>query len=576
MMDPIYQPGFLAQIVWANVFVLLALFVVAFMFLVAKRRTAQCGARRGWGRFMGFLMLVFLALYLIRLDDWRRNADRFGSHHAQTSTGLALPGAPVVHHQVAQVRQMERARQLEQAHAARVNELTANVSMHQLWDKLHTPRIKLDQDGVDASPAIAVASGPIAVAAPSADPGTVAAPLSEQTSESLAITLTRLEQLVSQTVAVADRVSEAGTLMGKAMIALKETVDTKAPPAAPKDVAAVAVAADVQIDDQPQLAAIEQRNVEIQFDERKLREASITFDRARKILGKDGFFRGNAVRFSPQEQRIEITGPLEAGYESRLAGTLLGSAGVRGRALHVSDVAKISPNPDAANSEVTVAKTATGEPPAWVDDPPKRVGNTWREVVVTGEYATKEECDRAADVLLLLSVYRHLLQLTGEPDSLSGQWRPDLSIHGSRVMVDGEYLLADQGRLVLEGNPYSARLQRLNDFGIGIDFVRREIAQDEYLQTVDRSFGPMLNLHTLIEFTPSVDAELRRRWNEYRRDERLFAVGAGAGSVLGVIGLVFGLLKVDTWTKGYYSKRLFLGVPAAIIGVLALLSMLGV
>ena len=48
-------------------------------------------------------------------------------------------------------------------------------------------------------------------------------------------------------------------------------------------------------------------------------------------------------------------------------------------------------------------------------------------------------------------------------------------------------------------------------------------------------------------------------------------VGAGAGSVLGLIGLVFGLLKVDTWTKGYYTKRLFLGVPAAIIGLLALL-----
>ena len=32
----------------------------------------------------------------------------------------------------------------------------------------------------------------------------------------------------------------------------------------------------------------------------------------------------------------------------------------------------------------------------------------------------------------------------------------------------------------------------------------------------------------------------------------------------------YGLLKVDTWTKGYYTKRLFLGVPAAIIGFVAL------
>jgi hypothetical protein len=35
--------------------------------------------------------------------------------------------------------------------------------------------------------------------------------------------------------------------------------------------------------------------------------------------------------------------------------------------------------------------------------------------------------------------------------------------------------------------------------------------------------------------------------------------------------LVWGLLKIDTATKGYYTKRLFLGVPAAIIGGFLLL-----
>ena len=83
----------------------------------------------------------------------------------------------------------------------------------------------------------------------------------------------------------------------------------------------------------------------------------------------------------------------------------------------------------------------------------------------------------------------------------------------------------------------------------------------------------MKKLYTLVEFTPSVDAELLRRWDELRRQDRFAVVGTGAGSVLGLIGLAFGLLKVDTWTKGYYTKRLFLGVPAAIIGVLALLGL---
>jgi hypothetical protein len=49
-------------------------------------------------------------------------------------------------------------------------------------------------------------------------------------------------------------------------------------------------------------------------------------------------------------------------------------------------------------------------------------------------------------------------------------------------------------------------------------------------------------------------------------------VGVGAASVLGLIGVAWGLLRVDTMTKGYYSKWLFIGVPAAIISVVALLA----
>ncbi len=83
----------------------------------------------------------------------------------------------------------------------------------------------------------------------------------------------------------------------------------------------------------------------------------------------------------------------------------------------------------------------------------------------------------------------------------------------------------------------------------------------------------MKKLYTMLEFRPSVDTELLRRWDELRRQDRFSVVGAGAGSVLGLIGLAFGLLKVDTWTRGYYTKRLFFGVPAAIIGLVGLLSL---
>jgi hypothetical protein len=95
--------------------------------------------------------------------------------------------------------------------------------------------------------------------------------------------------------------------------------------------------------------------------------------------------------------------------------------------------------------------------------------------------------------------------------------------------------------------------------GLGSIYIRREVVPEdgEYLETVERSFGPMRKLYTQMEFTPSVDRELRERWESHQREERLAVVGAGAGGILGLLGMVYGLLKVDTWTTGYYHERLF-------------------
>jgi hypothetical protein len=126
-------------------------------------------------------------------------------------------------------------------------------------------------------------------------------------------------------------------------------------------------------------------------------------------------------------------------------------------------------------------------------------------------------------------------------------------------------------RSITEDATWPNRVYQLESAGITLDFVRREIAKDEYLEAVQRSVGPMMKLYTLVEFSPGVDRDLRIYWDSYRRQERLAAVGFGAGGILSLLGLTYGLLKVDTWTKGYYTKRLFLGVPAAIIGLVALL-----
>ncbi|MCI0493205.1 MAG: hypothetical protein L0Z07_09740, partial [Planctomycetes bacterium] len=194
--------------------------------------------------------------------------------------------------------------------------------------------------------------------------------------------------------------------------------------------------------------------------------------------------------------------------------------------------------------------------PTWIDEAQKRVGNTWREVVVTDEYATIDECYAERDKLLMIATGEFVKQFAGANGVYSTTVGPDglERVHQPRP----------------NAFPVIARYPALYRMGITADYLRREIAKDEYVETVERSFGPMKKLYTLVEFSPAVDNELRQRWAAYQRQERFAIVGIGAASILGLLSLVWGLLKVDTWTKGYYTKRLFLGVPLGILGLFGL------
>jgi hypothetical protein len=228
----------------------------------------------------------------------------------------------------------------------------------------------------------------------------------------------------------------------------------------------------------------------------------------------------------------------------------------------------VAASASAERKNVERAATGTGGAPAstkpsWAEEPPKRVGNVQREVIVTEDYATLAECYKVTDICLLLTTYNHLMRLTGQ-SHVSETTLPNVTLHHSFVLADGE--------VILNGDiTYDSRLNYLAKLGIGIDFIRNEIAKDEYVETVERSVGPMKKLYTLVEFSPLADRQLLQRWEMNERYKRFTFVGMGAGSVLCLLGGVFALLKFDTWTKGYYTKRLFIGVPAAIIGGVLLL-----
>lgn len=569
---------------------LVFLFVGALCFAFFGKR-GNCGGANGarrfsWGKAIIGIVVAIVLLKYTTFPFWQGSQRHVAWNHAD-----AMRAAE---EQVRQTQEQAR-RQIEVAKriADEATEKAAAVQVEgknfqEMLEQLTEPRIELDAEGAKVT--VEAETKPAAAVTADTGKAKLVVPISAQTQESLARTAKRLELMVDQVAVVAEQVSDAGTLLGKAMVALNERIDSssKAPAelaAAPAAIAAAAAmpaevpaepVAEAMAHSEPQptsealkeigLDDLATNTIEIQVDPVKLHQIGLSFEKLKEILSREGLWHGTVVRFDADKLLISTQGKFEQGYFERLLNTLVYTVGQQRLPIHLRDVADVK-----ALEPIPVAKQDGSSKPAWIDKPPHKIGNAWREVVATEEYSTPEECARAADVLLLFKTYDHLAQILGSPRS--EQPLPSLTFYteSGQIAADGKIVYRSDGKY---GEWLDYRLKMLADMGVGSEFVRREMVPEngEYYATAERSAGPMTKLYTMLEFRPSVDSELRRRWEELRRGERFAVVGAGAGSVLGLLGLAFGLLKVDTWTKGYYSKRLFLGVPAAIIGGLALLS----
>lgn len=174
--------------------------------------------------------------------------------------------------------------------------------------------------------------------------------------------------------------------------------------------------------------------------------------------------------------------------------------------------------------------------PDWVVNPPKLVtGEVRRYVVEAGPYQTVNEC---------------YARLRDEMRRVVQQRVQDLA-------------MAATGQAYVYAPPLE--WMHLSD-----DYIVRELLTDEFVDVNDTSVGDMRTAWGLLEFTDAQDQRLLDGWKSYARREGIAVTGAISAGVLTVLGGIFALLKIDTWTRGYYTKRLFLGVPAAIIGLILL------
>jgi cytoskeletal protein RodZ len=279
-----------------------------------------------------------------------------------------------------------------------------------------------------------------------------------------------------------------------------------------------------------------EKAVLIKMDADKLRQYSLTDGTVASILEQRGVWKG-AVTVARDRSGKQITavGPIR---DTELLPRVILTA-MHGRAVYLSDVATITEN-------LLDPLAESGTRPAWVDAPSQRYGDTLREVVAVGDYSTTEECVVASKERVLIAVWDHIQSLVGRMHPI-----------GAENVTTGD----DERDYQLRFNSAIAGLNRL---GISYDYIRREIITNEYVEEVERSVGKMHRMYTQLEFRPQVDQFLRQQWVAREQSWRVRAVRLVAFLSLSLVGLVWGLLKVDTMTKGYYSKRLFLGVPALI------------
>ncbi|WP_425396277.1 hypothetical protein [Aeoliella sp.] len=178
--------------------------------------------------------------------------------------------------------------------------------------------------------------------------------------------------------------------------------------------------------------------------------------------------------------------------------------------------------------------TPAEEIPDWVRQPPKSVPNVHRRVLESSWYGTTDEClHKLEDGPIEAAVVEHLRELAVE-DSMQSY------VH----------------------------IPSLRSLGITKRYLREKVIKDEFYETGDFEHQPnMKNLHVLLEFDSRTSDDLLARWRDHARQGTITAVGLGMGGILACLAGVLGLIKLDTYTKGYYTKRLFIGVPAAIIGI---------
>lgn len=181
--------------------------------------------------------------------------------------------------------------------------------------------------------------------------------------------------------------------------------------------------------------------------------------------------------------------------------------------------------------EQTPPEAPSGPPrPAWMDGPLGRVGNVYRTTVKVGPSFTRTECEQQLPEALRLAVRTYADHFLGEGK-------------GQHVNLDMSY-------------------------------IRNHIVRGEWEERRQTTFDTMITLHELLEFDGEANETIEANYKQSVVMGRLGYTAMGGGGILGLLTILYGYLKLDTLTRGYYTGRLRLTAATAILALAAIAGLL--
>lgn len=121
------------------------------------------------------------------------------------------------------------------------------------------------------------------------------------------------------------------------------------------------------------------------------------------------------------------------------------------------------------------------------------------------------------------------------------------------------------------GSPQANYFIQFDLHEIRNELVAQDEQHQEFMDVVEvLSLGPMHQSHAMLRITPEFRERLELRWSEIRQTGRVLKTAGASVGVFVLLVAVFGYFRLDSATKGYYTRRLQLLLVVAILALIGL------